>query len=110
VNDPGTMPGGGRRAVRATEERLRRDLALLYRIGYRGCLFLVAFGVLAAVLGSATLGSAAVAGILVLLATPVVGALWVGYRALRERDAGLVWIVSGIVLMLLVSTLLQLYR
>ena len=77
---------------------------------YRSCLFLVAFGVVAAALGSRALGTAAAAGMVVLLATPVVAALRVGYRALRTGDARLVWVVSGIILTLIVSSLVQLYR
>jgi len=58
----------------------------------------------------AALGTAAAAGMVVLLATPVVAALRVGYRALRTGDARLVWVVSGIILTLIVSSLVQLYR
>jgi hypothetical protein len=93
---------------RAPEELLSNHLARVYKYGYWISLLLIALGVLLSYIVSDTLGVAAVAGVVVLLATPLVAAIWVGVTALTERDWRLVLIVAGILSLLAVSVLLQL--
>ena len=80
------------------EARLSRDLSHVYRYGYRGALILVVVGVLLPYFTPGRLGTVAVAGVLVLLATPVAAAVWVGVVAMRYRDWRLVFIVAGVLL------------
>jgi len=92
---------------RVPEEVLRRHLSRIYRYGYWISLLLIAFGVLIPYIAADRYFIGAVAGVVVLLSTPLVAAVWVGVAALTRRDRGLAMIVAGILLLLAVRVLLQ---
>jgi len=93
-----------------SESRLTSGLSVVYRLGYVGALLLMLIGLLFPLIGWRTALTASKAGVIVLLSTPVVSALWVGYRALRERDRPLTVIVLGIILLLGLACLLSMLQ
>ena len=96
--------------TRIPEPRLTRGLSVVYRLGYVGALLLMLIGLLFPLIGWRTALTASTAGMIVLLSTPVVSTLWVGYRALRDRDLRLTAIVLGIILLLGLACLLSILQ
>ncbi len=96
------------RGSRVPDKTLTRHLSAVFQSGYWICLVLVALGVVLPYVASERLGVLAIAGIMVLLATPAVAALWVGVVALIRRDWRLVFVATGIILLLAAWVLLQL--
>lgn len=93
---------------RIPESELTGGLALVYKFGYSIVLVFMLAGLLYPLLGLDALKGIMTAGIVLLLSIPVVSTLWVGVKALRERDRGLLSIVLGIILLLVLARLVPL--
>jgi hypothetical protein len=70
----------------------------------------VAIGLRLSLFSGAGLSTVAVAGVVLLLATPAAAALWVGLRAVAGRDWRLALVVLGIVLVLGATAIIQFTR
>jgi len=93
--------------TRTPETELTGGLAVIYRNGYITVLLLMLVGILFPVVGWEFARYAYTAGIVLLMAIPVMTALWVGYRGIRNGDRRLVMVVAGIVLMLVLAGLIS---
>lgn len=101
---------GQRQAEPISEERLTGGLSWIYAVGYAGSLLLVTIGIFLSLFSGAGLSTVAVAGVVVLLATPAAAAVWVGIRAAAGRDWRLALVVLGIVLILGATAIIQFTR
>ncbi len=98
----------GRWGARIPESQLTDGLARVYHYGSIGVFLLLLFGLIHPLTGWEPARTVMTAGVIALLALPIVTVLWVGLQALMRRDRHLVLIVLGILLLLVAARLVPL--
>ncbi len=94
--------------TRVSESQLTDGLARVYQYGTIGVLLLLLLGLLHPLTGWEPARLIMTAGVVALLALPIVTVLWVGMRAAARRDRHLGLIVLGILLLLITARLMPL--
>ncbi len=95
--------------TRVPESNLTNGLARIYQYGTVGVAALLLIGLLHPLTGWDPARHIMTAGVVALLALPIVTALWIGVRAALQRDRHLILIVLGIVVLMAVARLLPLF-
>ncbi len=96
-----------RENTRVSEARLTGGLATVYKYGYISVLVLMMAGILYPLLGWRPAETIYTAGIILLLSVPLISTLWVGFKAIRNRDRGLIAVVAGILVLVIVARLVS---
>ncbi len=94
--------------TRVPESNLTNGLARIYQYGTVGVAALLLIGLLHPLTGWEPARLIMTVGVVALLALPIVTSIWVGIRAVLQRDRHLVLIVLGILVLLVVARLVPL--
>ena len=94
------------KGTRVPESQLTDGLARVYQYGTIGVFLLLLLGLLHPLTGWEPARLIMTIGVITLLALPIITVVWVGIRAVLQRDRYLVLIVLGILVLMAAARLL----